>query len=44
MYRSIAAKISDGHPGDSQDSVRVSSQLVLDLENLYDEVARRRPE
>ena len=44
MYRSIAAKISDGHPGDSEDSVRVSSQLILDLESLYREVVGPRPE
>ncbi len=34
MYRSIAAQIADGRPGDSIDSVRVSSQLILELEDL----------
>ena len=35
MYRSIAGKIAEGHPGDSEESVRVSSQLILELEDLF---------
>ena len=43
MYRSIAAKIAEGHPGDSQRSVRVSSQLILDLEGLLLEATAPKP-
>ena len=32
MYRSIAAQIADDQPGDSPASIRVSSDLVLELE------------
>ena len=34
MYRSIAAQIAEGKPGDTIDSVRVSSRLILELEDL----------
>lgn len=41
MYRLIAERISAGDAGDTLDSVRISSGLVLDLEDLLDPVLGR---
>jgi predicted dehydrogenase len=38
MYRTIAKKIGHGENGDSVESVRVSTQLVLDLEDRLNQV------
>jgi hypothetical protein len=38
MYRTIAKKIGQGENGDSIESVRVSTKLVLDLEDRLNQV------
>ena len=40
MYRTIGRKISEGQPGDSIESIRVSTQLMLDLEEKLQKITK----